>query len=175
MRNGTVFLSWVLVACGGGGATEPTTESTSGAETERLVIAPVQILDPDGQGITIEADGTLRVAGQTLGRWTADGQLLDEAGTARISIDDTDAIRDAHGGLIAQFEGDRIRVGEHTLEVGVDGVLRGPPAGAPELRLVPSDSPARRVALAALALWLHVPVATTNEATSDSAPAVDGN
>ncbi|MBX3247547.1 MAG: hypothetical protein KF901_10255 [Myxococcales bacterium] len=162
-----------LLACGG---PEPESAPASIVSTgeERaaptFVFAPVGVLDADNDGIEIAADGAMSVSGRPFGRWSTDGDFVDDEGTLRLQVTAEGVLRTADGVMLAQLDGDALRVGEHTLSVGADGIVQGVPEDAPPLRLVPADSPARRVALASLGMWLFIVAAGPASIHVESGP-----
>lgn len=163
MKKRHVWWFVLVLACGGGGGAEETAMASDGAtggdEVEAVddasgpVIAAVQLLDEDGRGIVIDADGHLVVDGHPIGRWLADGTFEDIRERVRVRID-SDRIVSADGEELARFDGNAVESEGTRFEFDADGVLRLDERET--LTLVPADSGARRIALASLLLarWL---------------------
>ena len=160
----------LLAACASPALTEEggAEESRGGEAAEAaavFVIAPLTLLDDSGRSLALDAEGVLHLGAEDTPAphfWSTGEVTLDGETVARMSEDGV--LRTNGGSEIAVVEEDgTARIGEQTLRFNASGELVGTHPGAPRVTLSPADSPAKRVAMAAMILMTLVSHAETSE------------
>ena len=145
-------------------------DSTTNSPTKALYqISPIKWVDNGKVGLSIAADGTFKGPnGQTLGKFTADGKMLDKKGNVKLTLKSDGTIVDPKGKALPGKIDDKdvYTLNGKSLTIGDDGTLKGPtPGDGTKLEGITKDN--KRLAVYATVL-MFTPTASGNSTASEA-------